>query len=37
MNNASRNDIAGLLHDLANRLPTEASWDDFCHEVETLS
>jgi hypothetical protein len=30
-------DIATTLHNLANRLPASASWDDVCYEVELLA
>jgi len=30
-------DIAATLHQLANRLPSGASWDDVCYEVELLA
>jgi hypothetical protein len=31
------NDVAAALHLLADRLPSEASWEDVCYEVELLA
>ena len=30
-------DIATTLHQLANKLPSGATWDDVCYEVELLA
>jgi hypothetical protein len=30
-------EIATTLHQLANRLPSDASWEDVCYEVELLA